>query len=282
MKVSYNWLKDYLDIDKPVDEVSEILTNLGLEVEKVEDFESIKGSLEGIIVGEVLTCKKHPNADRLKLTNIDLGKEGKFEIVCGAPNISKGQKVAVATVGSVIFTNSGEKIKISKSKIRGVVSNGMVCAEDEIGLGDSHDGIMVLDKKIKSGTPLSKIYIIEKDKILEKALKKLTSSFNKELAHWIRLSDTYDQKKTSVGEGFFSLHEYLVTRSPTFDELGIKDTKTATLVKAGKWWNWYIEMAIEYQRCFPNEPLQNNIKKIVNKLQVYNQMQDPREYTKIH
>ena len=167
MKVSYNWLKDYIDIDKPVDEVSEILTNLGLEVEKVEDFESIKGSLEGIIVGEVLSCKKHPNADRLKLTNIDLGKEGKFEIVCGAPNISKGQKVAVATVGSVIYTNSGEKIKISKSKIRGVVSNGMVCAEDEIGLSNSHDGIMVLDKKIKTGTPLSKIIEVENDKILE-------------------------------------------------------------------------------------------------------------------
>ena len=167
MKVSYNWLKDYIDIDKPVDEVSEILTNLGLEVEKVEDFESIKGSLEGIIVGEVLSCKKHPNADRLKLTNIDLGKEGKFEIVCGAPNISKGQKVAVATVGSVIYTNSGEKIKISKSKIRGVVSNGMVCSEDEIGLSNSHDEIMVIDKKIKTGTPLSKIIEVENDKILE-------------------------------------------------------------------------------------------------------------------
>mgnify|MGYP001229037410 CR=1 FL=1 len=170
MKVSYNWLKDYLDIDKPVDEVSEILTNLGLEVEKVEDFESIKGSLEGIIVGEVLSCQKHPNADRLKLTNIDLGEKGKFEIVCGAPNIEKGQKVPVATIGSVIYTNSGEKIKISKSKIRGVVSNGMVCAEDEIGLGESHEGIMVLDKKIKSGTPLSDVYKIEKDKILEISL----------------------------------------------------------------------------------------------------------------
>ena len=148
MKVSYNWLKDYLDIDKPVDEVAEILTNLGLEVEKIEDFESIKGSLEGVIVGEVMSCKKHPNADRLKLTSIDLGDQGKFEIVCGAPNIAKGQKVPVATVGSTIYTNSGEKIKISKSKIRGVVSNGMVCAEDEIGLGDSHDGIMILDNKI--------------------------------------------------------------------------------------------------------------------------------------
>ena len=172
MKVSYNWLKDYLDIDKPVDEVSEILTNLGLEVEKVEDFESIKGSLEGIIVGEVLSCKKHPNADRLKLTNIDLGEKGKFEIVCGAPNIEKGQKVPVATIGSVIYTNSGEKIKILKSKIRGVVSNGMVCAEDEIGLGESHDGIMVLDKKIKSGTPLSEVYKIEKDKIIQSFLNK--------------------------------------------------------------------------------------------------------------
>ena len=115
----------------------------------------------------VLSCKKHPNADRLKLTNIDLGEKGKFEIVCGAPNIEKGQKVPVATIGSVIYTNSGEKIKILKSKIRGVVSNGMVCAEDEIGLGESHDGIMVLDKKIKSGTPLSEVYKIEKDKILE-------------------------------------------------------------------------------------------------------------------
>ncbi len=170
MKVSYNWLKEYLDINKPVDEVSEILTNLGLEVEKVEDYESIKGSLEGIIVGEVLSCKKHPNADRLKLTNIDLGEKGKFEIVCGAPNIEKGQKVPVATIGSVIYTNSGEKIKILKSKIRGIVSNGMVCAEDEIGLGKSHEGIMVLDKKIKSGTPLSDVYKIEKDKILEISL----------------------------------------------------------------------------------------------------------------
>ena len=167
MKVSYNWLKDYLDIDKPVDEVSEILTNLGLEVEKVEDFESIKGSLEGIIVGEVLSCKKHPNADRLKVTNIDLGEQGKFEIVCGAPNIEKGQMVPVAVVGSKIYTNEGDEIKIKKSKIRGVVSNGMVCAEDEIGLGDSHDGIMVLDKKIKPGTPLSQIFNVNSDSILE-------------------------------------------------------------------------------------------------------------------
>ena len=219
MKVSYNWLKDYIDIDKPVDEVSEILTNLGLEVEKVEDFESIKGSLEGIIVGEVLSCKKHPNADRLKLTNIDLGKEGKFEIVCGAPNISKGQKVAVATVGSVIYTNSGEKIKISKSKIRGVVSNGMVCAEDEIGLSNSHDGIMVLDKKIKTGTPLSKIIEVENDKILEIGL---TPNRSDAMSHFGVARDL---------KVFFDLNkEKTNLRLPSISEFSYDDFKIETKI----------------------------------------------------
>ena len=219
MKVSYNWLKDYLDIDKPVDEVSEILTNLGLEVEKVEDFESIKGSLEGIIVGEVLSCKKHPNADRLKLTNIDLGKKGKFEIVCGAPNISKGQKVPVATIGSTIYTNSGEKIKISKSKIRGVVSNGMVCAEDELGLGDSHDGIMVLDKKIKSGTPLSEIYKIEKDKILEIGL---TPNRSDAMSHYGVARDL---------KAFFDLNkEKVKLKPPSISEFTYDDFKIETKI----------------------------------------------------
>ena len=219
MKVSYNWLKDYIDIDKPVDEVSEILTNLGLEVEKVEDFESIKGSLEGIIVGEVLSCKKHPNADRLKLTNIDLGKEGKFEIVCGAPNISKGQKVAVATVGSVIYTNSGEKIKISKSKIRGVVSNGMVCAEDEIGLSNSHDGIMVLDKKIKTGTPLSEIIEVENDKILEIGL---TPNRSDAMSHFGVARDL---------KVFFDLNkEKTNLRLPSISEFSYDDFKIETKI----------------------------------------------------
>ena len=229
MKVSYNWLKDYLDIDKPVDEVSEILTNLGLEVEKVEDFESIKGSLEGIIVGEVLTCNKHPNADRLKLTNIDLGKEGKFKIVCGAPNISKGQKVAVATVGSVIFTNSGEKIKISKSKIRGVVSNGMVCAKDEIGLGDSHDGIMVLDKKIKSGTPLSKIYKIEKDKILEIGL---TPNRSDAMSHYGIARDLkafFDLNKENITLKLPSLSEFTYDDFKIETKINIKDSNLSPL-----------------------------------------------------
>ena len=219
MKVSYNWLKDYIDIDKPVDEVSEILTNLGLEVEKVEDFESIKGSLEGIIVGEVLSCKKHPNADRLILTNIDLGKEGKFEIVCGAPNISKGQKVPVATVGSVIYTKSGEKIKISKSKIRGVVSNGMVCAENEIGLGNSHDGIMVLDEKIKPGTPLSKIFEVESDKILEIGL---TPNRSDAMSHFGVARDL---------KAFFDLNKEKTTlKLPSISEFSYDDFKIETKI----------------------------------------------------
>ncbi len=167
MKISINWLKEYVQTDSNPVEISEILTNLGLEVEKIESFESIKGGLEGVVAGKVIECVKHPNADRLKLTSIDLGNNQISEIVCGAPNIEKGQMVPVAVVGSKIYTNEGVEIKIKKSKIRGVVSNGMVCAEDEIGLGDSHDGIMVLDKKIKPGTPLSYIFNVNSDSILE-------------------------------------------------------------------------------------------------------------------
>ena len=167
MKISINWLKEYVQTDSNPVEISEILTNLGLEVEKIESFESVKGGLEGVIAGKVIECVKHPNADRLKLTTIDLGNDKISEIVCGAPNIEKGQIVPVAVVGSKIYTNNGVEIKIKKSKIRGVVSNGMVCAEDEIGLGDSHDGIMVLDNKIKPGTPISEVFNIEDDNILE-------------------------------------------------------------------------------------------------------------------
>ena len=167
MKISINWLKDFIKTDHSPEEISEILTNLGLEVEKISSFESIKGGLAGVVAGKVLKCGKHPNADRLKVTSIDIGDNEVCEIVCGAPNIDKGQIVPVATVGSKIYTNQGEEIKIKKSKIRGVISNGMVCAEDEIGLGDSHEGIMVLEKNVKPGTPVSEIFNIQSDKILE-------------------------------------------------------------------------------------------------------------------
>ena len=167
MKISINWLKEYLETNSQPEEISEILTNLGLEVEKLSLFESVKGGLNGVVAGKVLECGKHPDADRLKVTSIDLGNNEISEIVCGAPNIEKGQIVPVAKVGCKIYTSDGTEIKIKKSKIRGVVSNGMVCAEDEIGLGQSHDGIMILDNNIKPGTPISEVFNLENDNILE-------------------------------------------------------------------------------------------------------------------
>ena len=170
MKISINWLKDYVETNSQPEEISEILTNLGLEVEKLSLFESVKGGLNGVVAGKVLQCEKHPDADRLKVTSIDLGDNEISEIVCGAPNIEKGQIVPVAKVGSKIYTTEGTEIKIKKSKIRGIVSNGMVCAEDEIGLGQSHDGIMILDNDIKPGTPISEVFNLENDNILEVGL----------------------------------------------------------------------------------------------------------------
>ena len=167
MKISINWLKEYVETNSQPEEISEILTNLGLEVEKLSLFESVKGGLNGVVAGKVLECGKHPDADRLKVTSIDLGDNVISEIVCGAPNIEKGQIVPVAKVGCKIYTSEGTEIKIKKSKIRGVVSNGMVCAEDEIGLGQSHDGIMILDNNIKPGTPISEVFNLENDNILE-------------------------------------------------------------------------------------------------------------------
>ena len=167
MKISINWLKEYVETNSQPEEISEILTNLGLEVEKLSLFESVKGGLNGVVAGKVLECGKHPDADRLKVTSIDLGDNEISEIVCGAPNIEKGQIVPVAKVGCKIYTSEGTAIKIKKSKIRGVVSNGMVCAEDEIGLGQSHDGIMILDNNIKPGTPISEVFSFENDNILE-------------------------------------------------------------------------------------------------------------------
>jgi phenylalanyl-tRNA synthetase beta chain len=167
VKISINWLKEYVETNSQPEEISEILTNLGLEVEKLSLFESVKGGLNGVVAGKVLECGKHPDADRLKVTSIDLGNNEISEIVCGAPNIEKGQIVPVAKVGCKIYTSDGTEIKIKKSKIRGVVSNGMVCAEDEIGLGQSHDGIMILDNNIKPGTPISEVFNLENDNILE-------------------------------------------------------------------------------------------------------------------
>ena len=167
MKISYNWLKQFIKIDWSAEKTSELLTNLGLEVEGLDVFQSIKGGLKGIVVGHVLTCEQHPNADKLKITTIDIGEKTPLNIVCGAPNVTKDQKVAVAKIGTTLYTNEGEAWTIKKSKIRGEESHGMLCAEDEIGLGKSHEGIMILDEALDIGTAIADHYNVEDDIVFE-------------------------------------------------------------------------------------------------------------------
>ncbi|WP_282055046.1 phenylalanine--tRNA ligase subunit beta [Maribacter luteus] len=167
MNISYNWLKQFLNIDWKANDTAELLTDLGLEVEGISSYETVKGGLKGIVVGHVLTCEQHPNADRLKLTTVDIGLEKPVQIVCGAPNVAKGQKVPVATIGTTLYTKEGEAWTIKKGKIRGEESHGMICAEDELGLGESHDGIMVLEDTLVPGTPFAEIVEIENDEVFE-------------------------------------------------------------------------------------------------------------------
>ncbi len=167
MKISYNWLKQFLKVDWEAEKTGELLTDLGLEVEGIETIESVKGSLRGIVVGEVLTCEQHPNADRLKVTTVNIGEDFPLQIVCGAPNVAAGQKVPVATIGTLLYDDKGDSFKIKKGKIRGEESFGMICAEDELGLGKGHDGIMVLTADLKVGTPCSEVFKIECDEVFE-------------------------------------------------------------------------------------------------------------------
>lgn len=167
MKISYNWLKQFIKINWSAEKTSDLLTDLGLEVEGINIFQSIKGALKGIVVGHVLTCEQHPDADRLKITTIDVGEKLPLNIVCGAPNVAKGQKVAVAKIGTTLYTNEGEAWTIKKGKIRGEESHGMLCAEDEIGLGKSHDGIMILRAALEIGTALADHYNFEDDLVYE-------------------------------------------------------------------------------------------------------------------
>nr|WP_315164167.1 phenylalanine--tRNA ligase subunit beta [uncultured Flavobacterium sp.] len=167
MKISYNWLKQFIKIDWNSEETSALLTDLGLEVEVVEKYQSVKGGLEGIVVGHVLTCIPHPDADRLKITTVDLGNGVPLQIVCGASNVAAGQKVPVATIGTTLYDKEGVSFQIKKGKIRGQESHGMICAEDELGLGDSHDGIMILDDSLVAGTPAATVFKIENDEVFE-------------------------------------------------------------------------------------------------------------------
>ena len=254
MKISINWLKEYLETKSNPEEISDILTNLGLEVEKILPFESVKGGLTGVVAGKVLKCEKHPNADRLKVTSIDLGNNETSEIVCGAPNIMEGQIVPIAKVGSKIYTNGGDEIKIKKSKIRGVVSNGMVCAEDEIGLGESHDGIMVLDSKIKPGTPISEVFNVENDNILEIGL---TPNRSDAMSHYGVARDLkayYDLNSQTSKITLPSINDFESVKIDEDFEVSVKDTNKCP---------FYSGLIIKNIKVGPSsKELQNKLKSI--------------------
>lgn len=167
MKISNNWLSKYIKTGLKPSEISPILTDTGLEIEGMEEFVSVTGGLEGLVIGKVLSCQKHPNADTLSLTTVDIGADELLPIVCGAPNVGEGQTVVVAPPGVIIYPTDGEPFKIKRAKIRGEESQGMICAEDEIGLGTEHDGIIVIDANVKPGTPAKDYFKIEFDTVYE-------------------------------------------------------------------------------------------------------------------
>ena len=187
MNISYKWLKEYVDFDLTAQEVCDALTSTGLEVDALEEVQSIKGGLKGLYVGKVLTCEAHPNSDHLHVTTVDLGKGEPSQIVCGAPNVAAGQKVIVADLGCILYDGDKEFV-IKKSKLRGVESNGMICAEDEIGIGTSHDGIIVLPEDAVVGTPAAEYYHLESDWLIE---VDITANRADGLSHWGVARDLY-------------------------------------------------------------------------------------------
>ena len=167
MKISYNWIKQFIKTEWNAEQTAELLTDLGLEVEGVSVYESVKGGLKGVVVGHVLECEQHPNADRLKVTKVAIGQDQVVQIVCGAPNVAVGQKVPVATIGTMLYDAQGNPWEIKKGKIRGEESHGLICAEDELGLGQGHEGIMILDESLVPGTPCAQVFQIENDEVFE-------------------------------------------------------------------------------------------------------------------
>jgi len=205
MKISLNWLKDYIDISLEAKELADILTGIGLEVESIETFETVRGGLRGCLIGEVKTCEKHPDADRLSLTTVDIGNGTNLNIVCGAPNVKQGQKVVVATLGATLYKGE-ESLTIQKTKLRGTVSEGMICAEDELGLGNSHEGIMVLPPDSKVGTPAGEYFNISSDTIFEVGLTpnriESASHFGvaRDLAMFLSLNSKAELKKPAIDD----------------------------------------------------------------------------------
>lgn len=218
MKISYNWLKQYININTDPVELEKILTGIGLEVEGMETFESIKGGLKGLVTGEVLTCSKHPNADKLSVTTVNIGEGEPLPIVCGAPNVAAGQKVVVATVGTTLYSGD-ESFEIKKAKIRGEVSQGMICAEDEIGIGTSHDGIIVLDESTKPGIPASEIFNVETDTVFE-----------------IGLTPNRADSTSHIGTArdliaYFKQHQEIELEKPSVDNFKVENTSLPISVK---------------------------------------------------
>ncbi|MBF6609346.1 MAG: phenylalanine--tRNA ligase subunit beta [Flavobacterium sp.] len=227
MKISYNWLKQFIKTDWKTEETAALLTDLGLEVEVVEKFQSVKGGLEGVVVGHVLTCEQHPNADRLKVTTVDIGTGAPVQIVCGANNVAAGQKVPVATIGTRLYDKSGQPIDIKKGKIRDQESHGMICAEDELGLGSSHDGIMILDDSLVPGTPCATVFKIEDDDVFEIGL---TPNRADAMSHWGTARDLRAgmmQKNVHVELITPSVSNFRIDKRTLKVDVSVKDSKLA-------------------------------------------------------
>ena len=227
MRISYNWLKQFIKIDLKSEETSAILTDLGLEVEAVEKYQSVPGGLEGVVVGHVLSCEKHPDADRLKVTQVDLGTGTPVQIVCGAANVAAGQKVPVATIGTKLFDKDGVEFEIKKGKIRGQESHGMICAEDELGLGNSHEGIMILDEKLKPGTPCAKVFHIENDEIFEIGLTPNRADAMSHMGVARDLRASLLQKNSNIELITPSVSTFRIDKRTLKIDIDVKDSKLA-------------------------------------------------------
>ncbi len=225
MKISYNWLKQYVDVDLPAAKLEEILTSIGLEVDSVEKFQTVKGGLEGLVIGEVMQTVKHPNADSLTCTKVDVGTGTLLSIVCGAPNVAAGQKVVVALVDTTLYKGE-DSFKIKKAKIRGELSEGMICAEDEIGLGDSHAGIIVLPADTKVGMPAKEYFKVEDDYMLEISItpNRIDNASHlgiaRDLAAFLNLRLTVDELK---GNDLFTS---VVSKPVTYTKPSVEQFKT--------------------------------------------------------
>lgn len=230
MKISYNWLKQFIKTDLNSTDTAAILTDLGLEVESIEKFESLKGGLLGVVIGQVVTCVQHSNADKLKVTTVDIGTGTPIQIVCGASNVGVGQMVPVATIGTKLYDKEGNSFEIKKGKIRGEESHGMICAEDELGLGDSHDGIMILADELVPGTPASKVFDIETDEVFEIGL---TPNRADAMSHWGVARDLRAgliQKNTNFSELITpSVNKFKIDKRTLKIDVIVEDAKLAPI-----------------------------------------------------